>query len=130
MRNLKSGDALRRLYMLVVYAVMILFCSGMILYVLNKIYNLEFRTQLYLRGHIFVMALYIGVFLFLGRLFLISSFILLLCSCPINFRMSDRFVWYLFCSCCFRLFGQEYPAISIPGNSNPMMYSLYTAGIR
>ncbi len=69
MRNLKSGDALRRLYMLVVYAVMILFCSGMILYVLNKIYNLEFRTQLYLRGHIFVMALYIGVFLFLGQVF-------------------------------------------------------------
>ena len=50
--------------MLLVCAVMILGCSGMILYILNRIYNLEFRTQLYLRGHIFVMALYIGVFLF------------------------------------------------------------------
>ena len=55
--------------MLVVCAVMVLFDSGMILYVLNRIYNLEFRTQLYLRGHIFVMALYIGVFLFLGQVF-------------------------------------------------------------
>ena len=69
MRNFKSADALRRLYMLVVCAVMILACSGMILYILNRIYNLEFRTQLYLRGHIFVMALYIGVFLFLGQVF-------------------------------------------------------------
>lgn len=69
MRNYKSGDAIRRLYMLVVCAVMILFNSGMILYVLNRIYNLEFRTQLYLRGHIFVMALYIGVFIFLGQVF-------------------------------------------------------------
>jgi len=55
--------------MLLVCAVMILGCSGMILYILNRIYNLEFRTQLYLRGHIFVMALYIGVFLFLGQVF-------------------------------------------------------------
>ncbi len=69
MRNFKSADALRRLYMLVVCAVMILVNSGMILYILNRIYNLEFRTQLYLRGHIFVMALYIGVFLFLGQVF-------------------------------------------------------------
>ena len=55
--------------MLVICAVMILVCSGMILYILNRIYNLEFRTQLYLRGHIFVMALYIGVFIFLGQVF-------------------------------------------------------------
>ena len=55
--------------MLLVCTVMILLCSGMILYILNRIYNLEFRTQLYLRGHIFVMALYIGVFLFLGQVF-------------------------------------------------------------
>lgn len=55
--------------MLVICAVMILVDSGMILYILNRIYNLEFRTQLYLRGHIFVMALYIGVFLFLGQVF-------------------------------------------------------------
>ena len=69
MRNFRSSDALRRLYMLVICAVMILVCSGMILYILNRIYNLEFRTQLYLRGHIFVMALYIGVFIFLGQVF-------------------------------------------------------------
>lgn len=69
MRNYRSSDALRRLYMLVICAVMILVCSGMILYILNRIYNLEFRTQLYLRGHIFVMALYIGVFIFLGQVF-------------------------------------------------------------
>ena len=55
--------------MLLICAVMILFCSGMILFILNRIYNLEFRTQLYLRGHIFVMALYIGVFIFLGQVF-------------------------------------------------------------
>ncbi len=55
--------------MLIIYAVMILADAGMILYVLNRIYNLEFRTQLYLRGHIFVIALYIGVFLFLGQVF-------------------------------------------------------------
>ncbi len=55
--------------MLCICSVMILFDSGMILYILNRIYNLEFRTQLYLRGHIFVMTLYIGVFLFLGQVF-------------------------------------------------------------
>ena len=55
--------------MLVIYTVMILADAGMILFILNRIYNLEFRTQLYLRGHIFVIALYIGVFLFLGQVF-------------------------------------------------------------
>ncbi len=55
--------------MLFICAVMILVDAGMILLILNRIYNLEFRTQLYLRGHIFVMALYIGVFIFLGQVF-------------------------------------------------------------
>ena len=44
MRKVKSGDALRRLYMLAVCAVMIIIDSGMILFILNRIYNLEFRT--------------------------------------------------------------------------------------
>ena len=69
MKAIKSTDALRRLYMLAVCAVMIAVDSGAILYILNRIYNLEFRTQLYFRGHLFVMALYIGVFIFLGRVF-------------------------------------------------------------
>ncbi len=55
--------------MLAVCTLMVAADAALILYVLNRIYNLEFRTQLYLRGHIFVMALYIGVFLFLGRVF-------------------------------------------------------------
>ncbi len=55
--------------MLLCGAVMIIADAAAALYVLNRIYNLEFRTQLYLRGHIFVMALYIGVFIFLGRVF-------------------------------------------------------------
>ena len=69
MKSVKSTDALRRFYMLAVCAVMLTVDAALILYVLNRIYNLEFRTQIYLRGHIFVMALYIGVFIFLGRVF-------------------------------------------------------------
>ncbi|MCR4892649.1 MAG: sugar transferase [Lachnospiraceae bacterium] len=69
MRSIRSTDAWKRLYMLTVCAVMVAVDSAMILYILNQIYNVEFRTQIYLRGHIFVMALYIGVFIFLGRVF-------------------------------------------------------------
>ena len=69
MRAIRSEEALKRLYTLLVCTVMVAVDSAMILYVLHFIYNLEFRTQLYLRGHIFVMGMYVIVLLFLGQVF-------------------------------------------------------------
>ncbi len=62
-------DAVRRLYILGVCAVMVIINVALIFYVLNRVYNPGFRTQLYLRGHIFVLTFYTGVFLFLGNVF-------------------------------------------------------------
>ena len=61
-------DAIRRLYILIVSAAMVALNAFFALYVLD-FYNREFRTQLYFRGHLFVMALYLGVFLYLGQVF-------------------------------------------------------------
>ncbi len=62
-------DAARRLYILIVCAVMVLVDVALIFYVLHTVYNPGFRTQLYLRGHIFVLTFYTGVFFFLGNVF-------------------------------------------------------------
>ena len=64
-----SHNAGRRLYTLVTCFIMLVADIFPVYYVLHNIYNLGFRTQLYLRGHIFVMAFYTVVFLFLGNVF-------------------------------------------------------------
>ncbi len=69
MRAIRSEEALKRLYTLLVCTIMVAADSAMILYALHFIYNLEFRTQLYFRGHLFVMGMYVVVLLFLGQVF-------------------------------------------------------------
>ncbi|MCR5627479.1 MAG: sugar transferase [Lachnospiraceae bacterium] len=64
-----SYDARRRLYTLLTCFIMIAADVSLVLYVLNGTYNPGFRTQLYLRGHIFVMSFYTVVFIFLGNVF-------------------------------------------------------------
>ena len=69
MRPIRSEEALKRLYTLLACTLMVAVDSVMILYILHYIYNLEFRTQLYFRGHLFVMGMYLLVLLFLGQVF-------------------------------------------------------------
>ena len=64
-----SHDARRRLYTLSTCFIMLAADIFLVYYVLHNIYNQGFRTQLYLRGHIFVMAFYTVVFVFLGNVF-------------------------------------------------------------
>lgn len=67
MKNNK--EALRRLYTLIVAAVMVLVHVLLIFVVLNMVYNKGFRTQLYFKGHLFVIAIYSVVFVALGQIF-------------------------------------------------------------
>ena len=64
-----SHDARRRLYTLLTCFIMLAADIFLVFYVLHNVYNLGFRTRLYLRGHIFVMSFYTVVFLFLGNVF-------------------------------------------------------------
>lgn len=50
-------------------AMMIAFHVLLIFIILHYNYNNEFRTQLYLRGHLFVLAVYAVVFIALGQVF-------------------------------------------------------------
>ena len=69
MNRIASEEALKRLYTLTVCTAMIAVDAFLIWCALHYVYNNEFRTQLYFKGHLFVMAMYVGVFLFLGRVF-------------------------------------------------------------
>lgn len=66
---MNNKEALRRLYTLITAAVMVAVHVLLIFVVLNRVYNNDFRTQLYLRGHIFVLAIYAVVFFALGQIF-------------------------------------------------------------
>lgn len=65
----KSKEAFRRFYVLAEAAVMIAVQSVLIFCVLHDIYNQDFRTQLYTKGHLLVMGIYLSVFLLLGKVF-------------------------------------------------------------
>lgn len=65
----KFGEAFRRLYTLTTAAVMVLIHVALVFVVLHYNYNNDFRTQLYLKGHLFVLAIYAAVFVFLGQIF-------------------------------------------------------------
>ena len=68
-QSLISKEAFRRFYVLAGAAVMIAVQAVMIYLILHNIYNQDFRTQLYTRGHLLVMGIYLGVFVLLGKVF-------------------------------------------------------------
>ncbi len=66
---MKRREAYRRFYVLAVAALMVAVQTGMIYVILHYNYNQDLRTQLYLRGHLFVLVLYALVLIILGRVF-------------------------------------------------------------
>ncbi len=66
---MKSQDAFRRLYILATAAVLVLMQTGMAVCVLYRIYNVQFRTQLYFRGHVLMAMIYAVILIFVGRVF-------------------------------------------------------------
>ena len=66
---MRNSDALRRLFMLVTAAILCVFETAVVIYIMNKYYNAGFRTMLYLRGHILMSGIYIVMLIFLGRVF-------------------------------------------------------------
>lgn len=66
---MRNSDALRRLFMLMTAAVLCILETATVIYIMNRYYNHEFRTMLYLRGHILMALIYLVVLIFLGRVF-------------------------------------------------------------
>ncbi len=66
---MRTQDALKRLYILVTAAVMIMCETALAIYVLNRYYNTQFRTQLYFRGHVLMALIYIVLMVFIGKVF-------------------------------------------------------------
>ena len=66
---MRNSDALRRLFMLMTAAVLCILETATVIYIMNRYYNHEFRTMLYLRGHILMALIYLVVLVFLGRVF-------------------------------------------------------------
>ena len=66
---MKTQDAIRRLYVLLTAAVMVAFETALSIYVMNRFYNPQFRTMLYLRGHILMTGIYMVILIFVGRVF-------------------------------------------------------------
>ena len=63
---MKRREAYRRFYVLAVAALMVAVQTGMIYVILHYNYNQDLRTQLYLRGHLFVLVLYALVLIILS----------------------------------------------------------------
>jgi len=68
-RMSKNTEAWRRLYMLVGEAVLVAFHVLLIYIILHYVYNNDFRTQLYARGHILVLGIYTVIYIGFGQLF-------------------------------------------------------------
>ncbi|MCR5746166.1 MAG: sugar transferase [Lachnospiraceae bacterium] len=66
---MRNSDALRRLFMLMTAAILCILETAVVIYIMNRYYNHEFRTMLYLRGHILMSGIYIVILIFLGRVF-------------------------------------------------------------
>ncbi|HBB59029.1 MAG TPA: exopolysaccharide biosynthesis polyprenyl glycosylphosphotransferase [Lachnospiraceae bacterium] len=66
---MRNSDALRRLFMLMTAAILCAMETAVVIYIMNRYYNYEFRTMLYLRGHILMAGIYLVVLIFLGRVF-------------------------------------------------------------
>ena len=69
MSKLSNSDALRRLFMLATAAVLCVFETAVVIYIMNRYYNSGFRTMLYFRGHVLMSGIYIVMLVFLGRVF-------------------------------------------------------------
>lgn len=66
---MRNSDALRRLFMLMTAAILCILETATVIYIMNRYYNHEFRTMLYLRGHILMALIYLVILIFLGRVF-------------------------------------------------------------
>lgn len=66
---MRNSDALRRLYMLATAALICIFETAVVIYIMNRYYNSHFRTMLYLRGHILMAGIYMVILIFLGSVF-------------------------------------------------------------
>ena len=66
---MKMQNVMRRFYVLLAAAVLVIFETALVIYVMNRDYNPDFRTMLYLRGHILMAGIYIVMAVFLGNVF-------------------------------------------------------------
>lgn len=66
---LKNTEAGRRFYTLMSGFVLVMAHVGFIYLILHYNYNQDFRTQLYMRGHLLVCAVYVASFVYLGGVF-------------------------------------------------------------
>lgn len=66
---MRNSDALRRLFMLATAAILCVFETAVVVYIMNRYYNTGFRTMLYFRGHVLMSGIYIVMLVFLGRVF-------------------------------------------------------------
>lgn len=66
---MNNSEALRRLYVLVTAAIITVFETAVAIFIMNRFYNAQFRTMLYLRGHILMAGIYIVMLIFMGRVF-------------------------------------------------------------
>lgn len=55
--------------MLVTAALICVFETAVVIYIMNRFYNSQFRTMLYLRGHILMAGIYMVILIFLGSVF-------------------------------------------------------------
>ena len=65
----KRQEAFRRFYVLTAAGIMVALHTVLIYYVFHYNYNNDFRTQLYTKGHIFILALYSLLYVAFGRVF-------------------------------------------------------------
>lgn len=66
---MKTQNAMRRLYVLLTAAVLVMTETAVSIYVMNRYYNPQFRTMLYLRGHMVMTGIYLVMVVFVGRVF-------------------------------------------------------------
>ena len=55
--------------MLATAALLCIFETAVVIYIMNRYYNSHFRTMLYLRGHILMAGIYLVILIFLGSVF-------------------------------------------------------------
>ena len=55
--------------MLATAALICIFETAVVIYIMNRYYNSHFRTMLYLRGHILMAGIYLVILIFLGSVF-------------------------------------------------------------
>lgn len=66
---MRTKDALKRLYILLTAGLLIMCETALSLYVLNRYYNPQFRTQLYFRGHVLMALIFVSLMIFSGKVF-------------------------------------------------------------